>query len=263
MKFDVSYTFDATNNYTINIGTIPAIFNVFYCLICFRSNITDLQFTLNEQFEVGNIETFLSNDTYYPFRAIGTRYSFIQPFDYVQNGTNCLRTQYGNRQSIPIALPQQAGNPWIAFLDTNGIVRGPKEGVEIGSSSVLSPTYTLAQMREVLDNITYRWNSSTISPGIVETMLPDILSVRTECMDYETVYQRNMTIYNNLGPDPRNNLDGTRNQGVFPKCASPSCTNGQFVGKLTNNVYQLHDQLFRAEIAIQLATELLTEIQAC
>ncbi|OHT12575.1 hypothetical protein TRFO_03580 [Tritrichomonas foetus] len=263
MRFNISYQ---PNPYTIHYQDIPNSFSsIVFCLICFNTSLENNYTNVSTSTtEIGNIETFLVNDTFYPFTAIGSRYSYIHPQKYVSNQTNCIRVPVSSYQTGNIVVDvniSSLGDPWIAFLTNNGIVRGPKEGtVATQTPPETLDVHRITPVKALIQNITSRWNANQISPGLIETMIPDLLSRRTNCIDDQTVFQMNQTIYQNLGPDPRAPLDGTRNQGLFPKCSSPGCVDDRFFAK-NDLVYDyLHDQIFRAKIMLQLAEEVVNSV---
>jgi hypothetical protein len=93
--------------------------------------------------------------------------------------------------------------------------------------------------------------------GLVEVFIPTVLSTRTECLDMQAVFAANQSLYRNLGPDPRNPNDPTRNQGIYPQCSAASCFADRYTGMKTGQIYHLHDQMFRAERMVELARRML------
>jgi hypothetical protein len=238
--------------------------------------------SVDEDFTLGNIPSFLGHDPYYPFTAIGSRYSSALR-DSVQSNTNCLKfAPPSGPIDIPVDLiPALATIEDGASIDdiikalpefrlfllqspTSGgpLVRGPKRGIKCertdDTSSPTSPTLkSPTEVCTVLRDLVRQFDARQVGAGTVETFIPEILSKRTECIDMEAVFAANQTLYRNLGPDPRNPEDPTRNQGLFPQCSAKTCFADRYIGKMSGNTFYLHDQLFRAHRMIELAKVML------
>lgn len=250
---DLSVTYAISGNRLTVTSAYPSNFQIQFMLICFLSLLP-----ANTSYELGNIETFLCNDSYYPYTSIGERYSYIQHDEYILNTTNCVRTEAAGPKDFNIT--ENIGPPWVAFLDRTGTVRGPKTGI-VANTSVYK--YSNNYVKYVIETVKREWNSRRISAGTIEAMIPDLLMHKTQCIDEEIVIMANRTIYDNLGPDPRNPLDATRNKGLFPKCSSKDCFNGGFTSKFNGQSYRLHDHMFRVNLVLELADKVLSENSHC
>ena len=136
-----------------------------------------------------------------------------------------------------------------------GIVRGPKSGIKPNNTDFYENS--LEDMSIFIKQMENKWNTKAISPGLLLNMIPNLLSKHTLCIDEQLVYSVNQSIYNRLESDPRNRNDPTRKTGVFPKCSGPSCYNNEFRGKRTKQPIVLHDQMFRTDILLRMANEVL------
>ncbi|KAK8895541.1 hypothetical protein M9Y10_024009 [Tritrichomonas musculus] len=243
---DLSVTY---NNGYLNVNaSFPSSFAISLMVVCFLSPLS----SNNTDAELGNIETFLCNDSYYPQNSIWSRYSSIQDFNYVQNTTNCVRSSYKTQMNF--RFDNDIGSPWVAFLNSSGVVRGPKSGV---IANYTEKKYSFQFVNQLIQNVKADWDKRNISSGTIHAMLPDLLLHKTQCIDEEIVIEENHTIYENLGPDPRNPLDATRNRGIYPKCSSNNCFGNQFTSKFNGQVYRIHDNIFRAHLMIQLAESVM------
>lgn len=250
---NISATYSINGNQVTVTSSYPQSFSVAFMVICFLSPLT----ADNTPAELGNIETFLCNDSYYPYTSMGSRYSYIQHFKYIQNGTNCARIQ--NANSAQFTISGNTSPPWVAFLNNSGIVRGPKMGIIANNTNVAQ--YPIEYVRRVIQTVKDEWNSRKVSAGTIEAMIPDLLMHKTACVDEDIVFNVNRTLYDNLGPDPRNPSDPTRNKGLFPKCSSKDCFNGGFKSKFNGQNFKLHDHIFRVNLVLQLADIVLSKIQ--
>lgn len=236
---------------TLNIS-VPFAFT--FLLVCFPSEINQSTFSVdsNPSLEYGNIETFLCNDSFYPYTSIGTRYSYI-PSQYILDGTNCAQFEPLSEPNLKINTT--VDKPIIFFINKTGVVRGPKSGTISNSTELL----TLSEIQDLINQMDGRWINRTISPGLLLNMIPNLLSKGTQCVDEELVYSINQSIYNIHEPDSRNPNDPTRKTGVFPKCSGPSCYNNEFRGKRTKQPIALHDQMFRTKLLLDMAKRVLKE----
>lgn len=246
--FSVFYT-QSQNLITVN-SKYPSL-GISFMVICFLGSLPN-----NISYELGNIETFLCNDSYYPYTSIGMRYSSIQNFDYIQADANCIRTD--SSRPVNINNINIDGAPWVAFLDSSGIVRGPKTGIVANTTQM---KYSFQYVKNLIQTLRDQWNSKRVSAGTVEALIPDILMHKTKCIDEQAVIDANRTIYNNLGPDPRNPLDPTRNKGLFPKCSSKSCFDSDYKSKFNGRTFRLHDTIFRINLMFQLAEVIMNRYQ--
>jgi hypothetical protein len=102
-----------------------------------------------------------------------------------------------------------------------------------------------------------QYETGAAGPGLLEHLIPELLAKFTVGLDEEAVFDANRTMYATLGPDPRAPNDLTRNQGIFPRCGSPSCFENKFTSHGSDQVAFLHDQHFRAARMLDLARKLL------
>ena len=211
-----------------------------------------------------DISTFLGKDPYYPFYSISKRYSFLNA-DISQGNTSLYLTfskaydpsSYDSINIIFESMVNLSSDDISLFLiDSFNIVRGPKEGIIPTSEdevSIYPESVNQSTTCSILVKLKQDYDAKSIGAGLVHDFIPMFLTRYYEYGDPEEFWQINQTYFKSLGPDSRNLLDGTRNQGILPNCAESSCIDGQFTDHNNNEKGYVRDDIFQADAMLNVA----------
>lgn len=140
--------FHANLEYSIGKGSGGGAYSLLFCAWAamnlsvleykedgFSDQLKDAAYqTETREVKYGNIESFLSEDSYYPSVGNGHRYSAVHPFEAVQDTKNCilLEKSYATKNlgvSATINFEKAIDETgFTMFVINNGIVHGSKNG---------------------------------------------------------------------------------------------------------------------------------------
>ncbi|KAH0790906.1 hypothetical protein GPJ56_005041 [Histomonas meleagridis] len=109
----------------------------------------------------------------------------------------------------------------------------------------------------IIRNMNQQYQNRNIGPGIVKTFIPNLLMKHTRGIGVEDYVRINETVYNEA-VDPRAPNDKTRRTGILPKCSAETCFDSMYVAQGSNAQLPIHDQVYSANIALEIARRLLT-----